>query len=105
MRQPRSARVSVETTFIREFASTYGSELAWTIEAEQQMHATRIYLPQILQVMRSGVVVRSDKESASMCTFTVVGRTIEDDFVELQLEVEYDRYRVRLTNLQEQSTR
>lgn len=94
MRQPLRAKISVETVFIREFAAVYGSELAWTAEAEKQMGETKVFLPQLLQVMKTGEVVHSEKDEPFGAKWIVFGKTCDDDEVWLRLEVFCDCYHV-----------
>ena len=75
----------VETTFVRECAKTYASEIGFTKGAERQMEVAGIFWPSIHQVLRSGRMVWSDKEEADCTKSIFVGSDCDGERLRLTL--------------------
>jgi hypothetical protein len=74
-----AVRLKAETTFLRAFAKTYFTEVAFSARAELTMRENRINLAEIHQVLRTGVVTYTEKEEACGAQWTVEGLTCDDD--------------------------
>lgn len=92
-------KVSVETEFLREFARSPETEVGFTPKVELQMRVQMVSLTGVHQVMRTGEVVLSEKDSAECSMWVVVGETSNNDELRIMLEVVYDRYRMTVTDV------
>jgi hypothetical protein len=89
-----AVRLKAETTFLRSFAKIYISEVAVSAKAELKMRENRINLAEIHQVLRTGVVVYTEKEEACGAQWTVEGLTCDDDRLRVWLDVYCNEYHI-----------
>lgn len=92
-------KATVETQYLREFARSYLSEVAFRPRAEMQMRSQGVTLTGVHHVMRTGDVAKTEKEDAEGTVWTVVGETCDDDRLRIQLEVFYDRYQMVIVDV------
>ena len=99
-----AAKVSFETDFLRAFAGTYVSEIAFTEKALDDIRwcrriGRRIGLADVLFVLKTGDVVTNEKEQADGAEWQVEGNTCDGDGLFITLEVWCDRYHVRVQRI------
>ncbi len=87
-----AARLKVETEYLREFVKSYFSEIAFAPEVEREMRDQGIYLSEVNNALRTGIVVHSEKEDANGVTWIVEGETCDDEHLRMSMEVFVDRY-------------
>lgn len=94
-----AVKLELETEYLRSFASYYISEVGFDPTAEQQMRERKINLAEVLQALRTGWVVYSEKEDACGALWIVEGTTCDDDRLAIILEVFVDRYHMCIKSI------
>src|ERR1700744_879514 len=84
--------LNTETTYLREFAKHYLNEVAFDDEGERQMREREIYLVEVHQAMKTGVVISSEKEDAEGAIWIVEGETCDNVELIIMLQVQCDQY-------------
>lgn len=94
------AAYRVETTFLRECAKTYVSEIGFSKEAERQMLVVGVYWPSVYQVLTSGHLVWSDKEEADCTKSIFVGDDCDGERLRLTLRWSATHYSVLVVSVE-----
>ncbi len=94
-----AAKVSFETVFLRDFARSYVSEIAFTNGAMADLNRCGIGLADVLHVLRNGRVTISEKESPDGARWQVEGDTCDNDSMSISLHVWCDRYSMRILRI------
>lgn len=99
-----AATEAFETEFLREFASTYVSEISYAGETwrdldEIQDHGYLVGLADVLHVLKTGSVTTSEKRDSDGAFWQVQGATCHDDNLVIRTQVWCDCYKVRVLNV------
>ena len=89
-----------ETAFVRGCAKTYASEIGFSPLAEAQMATLGVFWPAILQALRGGRVVWSDKEEADVAKSIVVGTDCDGGRLRLTLEWSSSAYKLLVVSVE-----
>lgn len=100
-----SALPSFETVFLRDFTTSYVSEISITADAEQDLLSLHrighfVGLPDVLSVLRDGNVTCVEKEDADGSYWEADGENYFGQTMRVKMQVWCDQYRIRITGVE-----
>ncbi len=82
-----------EAVWLRDFLEVWAGDIVFSVDVEAQMRDLKVSRADILHVLRAGDVVGSEKTERG-ANWTVEGRTCDDEWLRIELDVEVNIIRV-----------